>query len=528
MAKMIPFPGAFQGDDERTVMLPAARLALLATAGPLAGHRFAFEGEALTLGRSTDNSVTIPSAGVSRKHARIEYANGGYWLMPENTVNGSRVNGELVTEPRQLADRDQVAIGDSTFVVDCPDPNKDAELDQVLGEIAPPPAPTQTPMPMPSYPQLAEMAQRPTMPQMSRESRASLPVMHAMSARMSAPQIAAPPPRRRTKLWVGGFVGLVVIAVVIAAVTAPATEPAEETRGSGSVEPLATTMPSPDKATDQAARATPGKRAVDPKPDTSHRDVDHAGAEVASAVDDKPTGDKPTGDKPTGDKPTGDKPTGDKPTGDKPASTDTADADSSKASSDTTAGTDTAADAATGVLAIDTTPIRAGERGSIVDVLRVHARVKRGGAIAHYRVMTAAVTRAWTRLRVMQRKYGHSEEYADFIEQARVSYRRALARRPKHAVTAPAAGTIAKVKTRRGRDVTAASVVAELAVARLTVPAAIVEGKGTKCTVQLASGKVTGRLLPVGANERTLELDRIPTGASPGKLGKVRVHCAGD
>src|SRR5256885_9131020 len=111
MSKMIPFPGTYQGEqDELTTMAPAARLTLRAIAGPLRGNQFAFDGSPMVIGRAATCMIAIPSQGVSRHHARIEYSNGGYWLIPEKTVNGSRIKRQLGQGPKQPSDGDQLSL----------------------------------------------------------------------------------------------------------------------------------------------------------------------------------------------------------------------------------------------------------------------------------------------------------------------------------------------------------------------------------------------------------------------------------
>src|ERR1700733_14399975 len=125
MARMIPFPGSHvreegcegRDDGEHTVMVPLARMQLRAISGALRGRDFAFAGEPLVIGRAATCSISIPNHGVSRLPPRIEYSDGGYWLIPEKTLNGTRVNGTLVQESRQLVEGDRIAIEDCTFIV---------------------------------------------------------------------------------------------------------------------------------------------------------------------------------------------------------------------------------------------------------------------------------------------------------------------------------------------------------------------------------------------------------------------------
>ncbi len=52
----------------------------------------------LTIGRADDNVVTLPDAGVSKYHARIERHGKHYVIIDENSANGVYVNGTKVSE----------------------------------------------------------------------------------------------------------------------------------------------------------------------------------------------------------------------------------------------------------------------------------------------------------------------------------------------------------------------------------------------------------------------------------------------
>ncbi len=67
------------------------------------------------IGRAEDATVWIDSAGVSRRHARILVADEGARLEDLGSKNGTYVGAELVTEPRFLADRDEIRVGPVTL-----------------------------------------------------------------------------------------------------------------------------------------------------------------------------------------------------------------------------------------------------------------------------------------------------------------------------------------------------------------------------------------------------------------------------
>lgn len=64
-----------------------------------------------TIGRAPENAIPIADASVSSKHARLYQKDGGFFLEDLGSRNGSYVNGERLSEPRQLADGDIVRFG---------------------------------------------------------------------------------------------------------------------------------------------------------------------------------------------------------------------------------------------------------------------------------------------------------------------------------------------------------------------------------------------------------------------------------
>jgi ABC-type multidrug transport system ATPase subunit/ABC-type multidrug transport system permease subunit len=77
-----------------------------------AGERLVLMKGSLTIGRLPDNDLAIPKEGVSRNHARIEAAQGGYWIADLGSRNGTKLNGERFRgESRWLANGDTIEIG---------------------------------------------------------------------------------------------------------------------------------------------------------------------------------------------------------------------------------------------------------------------------------------------------------------------------------------------------------------------------------------------------------------------------------
>jgi pSer/pThr/pTyr-binding forkhead associated (FHA) protein len=64
------------------------------------------------IGREATNPVVVRDPLASRRHARITWENGAFWVEDLKSLNGTRVNGESLTTRRPLARNDQITIGE--------------------------------------------------------------------------------------------------------------------------------------------------------------------------------------------------------------------------------------------------------------------------------------------------------------------------------------------------------------------------------------------------------------------------------
>jgi len=90
---------------------------LLALFGPKRGVRLEIE-EKATLGRSSDADLQLVDGKVSRLHCSFTVRDKRLEVEDLGSHNGTFVNGERLTAARALAAGDEVAVGDSLFVVD--------------------------------------------------------------------------------------------------------------------------------------------------------------------------------------------------------------------------------------------------------------------------------------------------------------------------------------------------------------------------------------------------------------------------
>ena len=87
--------------------------------GPSAGRELVFALPEITVGREDGNVLRIPTAGVSRYHARFALSSDGRWMVcDQDSTNGVKVNGERISGERILAENDLVEIGEQILRVE--------------------------------------------------------------------------------------------------------------------------------------------------------------------------------------------------------------------------------------------------------------------------------------------------------------------------------------------------------------------------------------------------------------------------
>jgi len=94
------------------------------------------EGERLVLGRSLDCDLVIADAFLSRRHAVLHRRDEAWVIEDLGSRNGTRVNGELVRQPRPLASGDVVALSGTVVEV-----QERADLDTPAAALTPSPLP---------------------------------------------------------------------------------------------------------------------------------------------------------------------------------------------------------------------------------------------------------------------------------------------------------------------------------------------------------------------------------------------------
>jgi hypothetical protein len=105
--------------DGATIMLATAALVVEDPAGAKEYPLTVLNG----IGRSDENRICLSSPGISRKHAVITAAAGGFMIKDLGSQNGTFVNGQRVTE-RRLAEGDTIDVGSVKFVFRSPWPSR--------------------------------------------------------------------------------------------------------------------------------------------------------------------------------------------------------------------------------------------------------------------------------------------------------------------------------------------------------------------------------------------------------------------
>ncbi len=101
----------YMGPNGRPIL---ARLTL--QNGALGGHSYLFHQDVTTIGRTNGNDLIIAGRTVSRRHARLWFDNGSWFMEDLQSANGTQVNNIRVYQPVTLNDGDVICFGDEVVV----------------------------------------------------------------------------------------------------------------------------------------------------------------------------------------------------------------------------------------------------------------------------------------------------------------------------------------------------------------------------------------------------------------------------
>ena len=110
-----PTPTLFDESLEDVVDVPSAApqqvgdaLVLTLTTPPAT---FTVAKTAATIGRGQENTIRLDDLSVSRRHARIAYKQGGYWLSDTGSMGGTWVDGTRLNAPYRIGSGQTIDIG---------------------------------------------------------------------------------------------------------------------------------------------------------------------------------------------------------------------------------------------------------------------------------------------------------------------------------------------------------------------------------------------------------------------------------
>jgi hypothetical protein len=105
---------------------------ILALANPAA--TFTVAKTTVTIGRGEENKIRLDDLSVSRRHARIAWKQGGYWLSDLGSMGGTWVDGTRLNAPHRIAVGELIDIGLCRLTVDSAGGAAEAETKKSAGQ----------------------------------------------------------------------------------------------------------------------------------------------------------------------------------------------------------------------------------------------------------------------------------------------------------------------------------------------------------------------------------------------------------
>ncbi len=81
----------------------------------LLGKRFVLDSGAMRVGRGPESQIVLDGDSVSRRHAHFELRSNAWWVVDDNSTNGTYVNDEQITREIGLTNGDRIKIGPTIF-----------------------------------------------------------------------------------------------------------------------------------------------------------------------------------------------------------------------------------------------------------------------------------------------------------------------------------------------------------------------------------------------------------------------------
>ena len=117
------------GVNRRQTLPPLDTPVLVAISGKLTGTRWELTEPVMTIGRDAACQIRLPDSTVSRHHAQVVRQADGYYASDVESINGTKVNIDILTKPHRLQHGDLLHVGEvalrfvsSTPPLDTPTP----------------------------------------------------------------------------------------------------------------------------------------------------------------------------------------------------------------------------------------------------------------------------------------------------------------------------------------------------------------------------------------------------------------------
>src|ERR1700730_4052297 len=108
----------------QTTLLPEGKPYLVLRGVPESCWAFPILSEHQVIGRQDNCAIRVGDRSVSREHALVWQETGDLWIRDLGSLNGTRVNGELIEEAR-LKPLDTIKLGEVVLGVCAPRQPKD-------------------------------------------------------------------------------------------------------------------------------------------------------------------------------------------------------------------------------------------------------------------------------------------------------------------------------------------------------------------------------------------------------------------
>lgn len=135
-------------DDPTVLATDQPRASLVVRQGAQVGTTYHITSAEVILGREEGTDISVRDPEVSRRHVRLSWQSGNYFVEDLGSTNGTFLNGALVASPQPLRSGDTIGMG-QTLLVFRTEAEPPAAHAPVPADYSAPPPPPAAPMPAP-------------------------------------------------------------------------------------------------------------------------------------------------------------------------------------------------------------------------------------------------------------------------------------------------------------------------------------------------------------------------------------------